>query len=308
MELEKDIEKKEEASKEFEELFSKKSVETETKEKTEITPEGVEVLVKNSSLSSTEKNQNLIEKIKEYSQKINIKYIVIGLLVGIIANISVYHYQSMELQNNSQKFVTGLFYNLSENNNLEKIATNIYLGMKENGWEPTVKISNGNIFAFELNDGGNFTITKNEDLLRTKFHVQVNNFSNAMLRALMIELEPSKMGGTMNFINNKKFDPITNTISFDIDKVGVGILPNFNSLNLPIPSEIVPDTIKLLSPSAIDPNIVTIPVSPNLDNAIKKENKSSNVDQGIMINKSQNKNYNVNVDSSNLKKEEPTKK
>lgn len=314
MPLEKDTGKPEEPLNIYEELFSKKSVE-EPIEKTlekEISPEvqGVKPIVQEIKPLFTDKKQTFLDKVKEQSKKLNMKYLVTGLLVGIIANISIYHYQAMELQNNSQKLVTGLLYNLSENNNLEQIASNIYLGMKENGWEPTVKMSNGNIFVFELDKGAEFTITKSEDLISTKFHVQVTNFSNAMVKALLIQLEPSKIGGTKNFINNKKFDPKTNTISFDLDKIGAGILPNFNNpIYLPpLPSPSIPYNMPTPKVPALDPQIISIPVSPYLDKTINKENKNSNVDKGIIINKDITQPPNIKVDSQTNKKDESGKK
>lgn len=314
MQLEKDTEKSEEALNIYEELFSKKSVEHHIEEniekKTSPEVQGVKPIVQEIAPSFTDKKQTFLDKIKEKSKKMNMKYLVTGLLVGIIANISIYHYQTMELQNNSQKLVTGLLYNLSENNNLEQIASNIYLGMKENGWEPTVKMSNGNIFVFELDKGAEFTITKSEDLISTKFHVQVSNFSNAMVKALLIQLEPSKIGGTKNFINNKKFDPKTNTISFDLDKIGAGMLPDFNNQIYlpPLPTSVIPYTMPSPKVPALDPQIISIPVSPDLDKSINKDNKNSNIDKGIILNKDIAQQPNIKVDSQNIKKDENGKK
>lgn len=314
MQLEKDTGKSEEPLNIYEELFSKKNVEQPIEEnlEKETSPEvqGVKPIVQEIAPSFTDKKQTFLDKIKEKSIKMNMKYLVTGLLVGIIANISIYHYQTMELQNNSQKLVTGLLYNLSENNNLEQIASNIYLGMKENGWEPTVKMSNGNIFVFELDKGAEFTITKSEDLISTKFHVQVSNFSNAMVKALLIQLEPSKIGGTKNFINNKKFDPKTNTISFDLDKIGAGMLPNFNNpIYLPpLPTPVIPNAMPAPKVPALDPQIISIPVSPDLDKSINKDNKNSNIDKGIILNKDIAQQPNLKVDSQNVKKDENGKK
>ena len=47
------------------------------------------------SIACTEKSTNkFLDKIKQKTEKLNLKYIMAGLVVGIIANISIYHYQS----------------------------------------------------------------------------------------------------------------------------------------------------------------------------------------------------------------------
>lgn len=294
MQLEKISTTRDETINMYEELFSKKTLENEIPESSSSTSpekeiEKTEESVPNTKMTEKVSNEDLSNsllnkiknKIKVNSKKINVKYLVMGLLVGIITNMSVYHYQSITLQNNSQKLATGLVYNLSENNDLQQIASNIYLGMKENGWEPTIKMSNANAFVFELDKGGEFTITKSTDVISTKFHVSVNNFSQEMITALRIQLEPHKIGGTKNYINNKTYNSKTGTISFDIEKINSPnldipiMIPNVNSMPIYPPLNAIPELPPLPTPQyynnkSIDPQIINIPISKELDSKMVK--------------------------------------
>lgn len=297
MQLEKFSSQKDETINMYEELFSKKPLENESKEsdsqesdkikkieenslKNEVNDENIEQL----PTSILKKIQN---KIKINAKNMNVKYLVIGLLLGIITNMSVYHYQSTALNYNSQKLATGLLYNLSENNDLQQIASNIYLGMKENGWEPTIKMSNANAFIFELDKGGEFTITKSTDMISTRFRVSVDNFSQEMLSALQIQLEPHKIGGTKNYISNKVYNSKAGTISFDIEKINYSNLdalyPPLNSpkINLELPAlpSLPPlnQLPQLLNPPLVDSKIINIPISKELDNTIMKINNENKI-------------------------------
>lgn len=321
MQLEKDQAKKDEDVNIIEEFFSKKNLEENHSNEENLVKEAVSLNQEDTILESQqkkeksiqsiemtpEKHKNLfLEKIKQKAEKLNIKYIVAGLVVGIIANISIYHYQSMDLQNKSQKLAAGLLYNLSENNDLEQIARNIYLGMKDSGWEPTVKLSNGSVFVFELDKGAEFTITKSVDVISTKFHISVDKFSSEMIKSLLIQLEPSKIGGTKNFITNKKYDPRSNSVSFDIEKIGEGNLSRLpGTISFPPLTSLPPNIVPILPPLSnqnIDPKIISIPISQDLDNAIIKNNKNINTDSGINIkkeNKSSNKEVNIEKNTLN---------
>lgn len=322
MQLEKEPTKKEEDVNIIEEFFSKKSLEENSSNEENVVKETVDLKQENPSINSApeqnkdsevppnamtaEKSTNkFLDKIKQKTEKLNLKYIMAGLVVGIIANISIYHYQSMNLQTQSQKLAAGLIYNLSENNDLEQIARNIYLGMKDSGWEPTVKLSNGSVFVFELDKGAEFTITKSVDVISTKFHVTVENFSNAMIKSLLIQLEPSKIGGTKNFITNKKYDPRNNSVSFDIEKIGEGTLSRLpNPIYLPSLPELPPNIVPVLPPlskQSIDPKIISIPISPELDKAIVKNNKSMDIDSAININKDNIKPTNKEVGAEKIR-------
>lgn len=322
MQLEKELNQKDESINLYEELFSKKTLEVEQTPENS-SPENLtkEEVIKPEITESFlfEKKKSFFEKFNFTSTNVNMKHIVIGLLIGIITNISIYHYQTIALQGNSQKLATGLIYNLSDSNDLQQIATNIYLGMKENGWEPTVKLSNANSFVFELDKGGEFTITKNVDLISTKFHVSVSNFSNEMIAALKVQLEPNKIGGTKNFITNKEYDSKTKSISFDIEKIGAGsmdmnmplYIPNLSNVvnNLPPVSNantnenvigkkliIGNDGARtVVYPNEIsnnkDSKIITIPISPELNGKLKQD-KNINIDPNIQVNKEVNKEIN----------------
>lgn len=298
MQLEKDTSKQEEPINFYDELFAKKSsdesivVEKEPENKPTIEEKKIEQLEDKISKTPTlDKISQLaiVEELKKFSKKIKLKYLVPGLLMGVILNISVSHYQAMDLQHTSQKFATGLMYNLSETNNLEQIAQNIYLGMKDNGWEPKVKLSNSNIFVFELDNGGQFTITKSQDINSTKFHVEISEFSNTMIKALMIQLEPANIGGTKNLITNKKYDSEHNTVSFDLEKLGQGIvlpplpLPTFESpLNLPPSIQSTLPGYPPLSKNALDlPPVISVPISPELQGVLNQDNKNTE-DNGIL--------------------------
>ena len=180
-----------------------------------------------------EKTAEVAGKVKESAQektkkfKFPFQYAITGLLLGILVNLTLYSGQSPHLQYTTQKLTNGLFYNLSETNDLQQIARNIFLGMKESGWEPTVKISNDRVFVFQLENGGEFVITKKEGAEKTIFHVEVSKFSKEMAQALSLHLQPTKIGGTQNFITNKEYSPKTNIISFDMEKMGGNSL-NFN--------------------------------------------------------------------------------
>lgn len=318
MQLEKNTSNQEDPINFYDELFSKKSSEQptvlENQPKTEDQPEQHIDNIKNNKLENTDHNVSkttvadkfsgfsFMEKFKNKSKKMNLKYLVTGLLVGVIVNISVSHYQDMNLQHTSQKFATGLMYNLSETNDLEQIAKNIYLGMKDNGWEPKVKLSNSNIFVFELEKGGEFTITKNQDINSTKFHIEVSDFSTTMIKALMIQLEPTKIGGTKNFITNKKYDAAQDKVSFDLEKLGQGLLPTVEGPLL-MPSAI--PGYPPLSKNEINlPPLVTIPISPELDGVLNKDNK--NIENEILLKQIQNTNQMmdnyINKNTSELKK------
>lgn len=283
----------------YEELFAKKSLEEHNnleKEQQSAEEKTTETIENTPNITSTEQQDSrkmddkavqnnvfnnkyidvvntspIFMKIKEKSKKIRLKYLVPALLMGLIVNISASHYESMSLQHTSQKFTTGLMYNLSETNDLEQIAKNIYLGMKENNWEPTVKVSNANIFVFSLENGGEFTITKSQDIVSTNFHVEMTDFSRIMAKALMTQLEPIKIGGTKNLITNKKYEASKNRISFDLEKIGQGLIP---SLEFPLS---MPSYIPPLRPESVNdvPTLppVNIPVSPELEGVLTKNDK-----------------------------------
>lgn len=278
----------------YEELFAKKSLEENIHlEKNETTKENkieepLKEIPKEKDLNSQDikhiinekKTFNMFDNLsyvnfrdKIKASGIKTKYIVTSLLLGIIVNISMTHYQEMNLQHTSQKFATGLMYNLSETNDLEQIAKNIYLGMKENGWEPKVKLSNGSIFVFELENGGEFTITKSQDISTTKFHVEITNFSKTMVKALMIQLEPAKIGGTKNFITSKKYDATQDKISFDLEKIGQGTLP---TLEMPVTIPSLPPLSKNELSLPLPSPIISVPVSPELQGIIENDNKNLN--------------------------------
>lgn len=293
MQLEKELNKKtDEPMNIYEELFSKKNTHIDAQPEQNTSPEKKELIPDIKEKPSIGKKEILFDKLKTKIRKLNMKYLVTGLLVGIIVNISVSHYQSMELQINSQKLATGLIYNLSETNNLQEIARNIYTGMKENGWEPTIKLSNDNIFVFELKEGGEFTITKYVDVVSTKYHISVEKFSREMVTALKIQLEPSKIGGTKNYITNKKYNPSTNAITFDIEKIGSGSV-DLTPLALPIPTlpPLPPLPIQYQKNNTnIDSPIIKIPISPVLENKINQKEDDKNdkiIEKNKVINKSE---------------------
>lgn len=300
MQLEKELIKKEEGISTYEDIFSKK---TEPEVSTEIkSPE--DILEKNILKNKIKEKYLYLKNLKFKARNLNVKHVVIALLLGIIANISIYHNKTIALEANSQKLVNGLIYNLSETNDLQQIASNIYLGMKENGWEPTIKLSNANAFIFQLDKGAEFTIIKNVNVVSTKFHVNVANFSNEMIRALKIQLEPGKIGGTKNFITNKEYDMKTNSISFDIEKVGSGSMDMTMPLNMSNLSPLVNQLPQILnSENQIDKNlnlskeenkvsknidskIISIPISPELEGKINKnQNQNTNSNPTIQKNK-----------------------
>ena len=148
-----------------------------------------------------EKTAEVANKVKESAQektkkfKFPFQYAITGLLLGILVNLTTYSGPSPHLQYTTQKLTNGLFYNLSETNDLQQIARNIFLGMKESGWEPTVKISNDSVFVFQLENGGEFVITKKEGAEKTIFHVEVSKFSKEMAQALSLHLQPTKIIG-----------------------------------------------------------------------------------------------------------------
>lgn len=279
----------------YEELFAKKSIENhidlnkeqiqteqepkQNVESTEPIPQEIESVNKSSSSDKYIDLMNqspVVQKIKQTSKKIKLKYLVTGLLMGLIVNISMSHYQAINTQHLSQKFATGLMYNLSETNDLEQIAKNIYLGMKENGWEPKIKVSNANIFVFELDNGGEFTITKNQDMGSTKFHVEISDFSRTMIKALMIQLEPTKIGGTKNFITSKRYDAAQNKVSFDLEKVGQGLLPTFEG-PLTLPS--LPSLTKSEPTLTLPPPVISVPISPELEGVLNKQSNFQPTDR-----------------------------
>lgn len=261
----------------YTELFSKKEDSIKSSEESG-DAKNIENNLNAETIIDTSKNKVILEETKwkekfssilQKVQKINVKNLTIGFLIGIIANISYYHYDTVQMQAKSQRLTNGLMYNLAESNDLNQIATNIYLGMKDSGWEPTVKISNDKIFVFSLEGGGEFTITKNTDLVTTKFHVSIKNFSKEMVKALRIQTESNKVGGASIFIGNKDYNADLNEISFDFNKIGYGTLPEI--LTVPSPS---------ISPSIIPMPVPPLP-NPNIDPGIIS--KAPNIDPGIVM-------------------------
>lgn len=291
----------------YTELFSKKEDSIKSSEESGDTKN----IENNLSADDTSKNKVILEETKwkekfstifQKVQKINVKNLTIGFLIGIIANISYYHYDTVQMQAKSQRLTNGLMYNLAESNDLSQIATNIYLGMKESGWEPTVKISNDKIFVFSLEGGGEFTITKNTDLVTTKFHVSIKNFSKEMVKALRIQTESNKVGGASIFIGNKDYNADLNEISFDFNKIGYGTLPEI----LTVPSTNIPS----ISPSIIPMPVPPLP-NPNIDSGIIS--KAPNIDPEIIMKNNNivnipisdelSKNISKNIDSQLTKKQ-----
>lgn len=283
MTLEKEIKKTGVPVDIYEGIFSKIEKETITEETdSENQGNNDDSIILESKENEKVKNEvfkNLFDVMKKEIKKplMNNFLIFFIAVVGIVGyahqiDSQIGYNKMIESQNKSQKVVNGLLYNLSENNNLEQIANNIYLGMKENGWEPLVKISNREMFVFELEMGGEFIIKKNEDFMNTKFHVQISKFSEPMLKALLIQLEPDKIGGTKIFIRNKILDRSRNTISFDLDKIGSN---SISIDNLPIPN-LPPIQSPLIPQLKVEPQVMTSPVSPALENELNKINEKIN--------------------------------
>lgn len=291
----------------YTELFSKKEDSIKSSEESG-DAKNIENNLNAETIIDTSKNKVILEETKwkekfssilQKVQKINVKNLTIGFLIGIIANISYYHYDTVQMQAKSQRLTNGLMYNLAESNDLNQIATNIYLGMKDSGWEPTVKISNDKIFVFSLEGGGEFTITKNTDLVTTKFHVSIKNFSKEMVKALRIQTESNKVGGASIFIGNKDYNADLNEISFDFNKIGYGTLPEI--LTVPSPSispSIIPMPVPPLPNPNIDPGIIS--KAPNIDPGIVMKNNNI---VNIPVSDELSKNLNKNIDSQLTKKQ-----
>lgn len=276
----------------YTELFSKKedTINTSNNETVSTNNENIkkeETKIINEKNDFKNVTMNWKDKFSNVLKKTNIKNLTIGFLVGIIANISYYHYDTVQMQAKSQRFANGLMYNLAETNDLNQIATNIYLGMKDAGWEPVVKISNDKIFAFNLEGGGEFVIVKNSDLVSTKFHITIKDFSKEMVKALRIQTEANKIGGTSIFIGNKDYSAEFNEISFDFNKIGYGTLPEI----LTVPTPISPSVLPMPPLPNIDPGIIS--KVPNVDSKIIKNDKIVN----IPISDQLSKNLNPNIDS-----------
>ena len=234
-------------------------------------------------------------KLTEKVKKFGFKNIVSCALTGLLLNVVVYHHNSVSTQHISQKFVSGLMYNLSETNDLNRIAKNIYLGMQDEGWKPTVNISNNEIFSFTLKNGGEFSIVKDyRNLGNVSFHVEVKNFSSAMLDNLQIALSPGNFAGTNNFIVNKTYNAGTNTITFDVEKISDFLPPMLPSINdLPptyLPTLPMPNQVPNYNSSVpnLDPQIIQIPITSELDKEITRNLKNQNlIDNGIYANQIQ---------------------
>lgn len=184
---------------------------------------------------------------KELSKDVKI-FMFIMLVGGAFTYTSFSSYQQQAESIRISQFTHGLFYNLTEFNNLNSIANNIYIGMKNKGMEPTVKISNSELFVFELNNNAEFTIRKDYNWRseEIKYTVNVKNMSKEMMKDLAVYLEPDKIAGSNIRIIDKLYNPINESLNFSIVKpLNIPALSDYEiimpaeNINLPVDNSII---------------------------------------------------------------------